>query len=262
MRFPDRRFLFPVIAATAWAQQPSPAAAEAEGALRARAEQFFKLQVEKKYRQAESMVAEDTKDDYYNGNKFNIKDFSIDRIELLDDNTRAKVTIKARVTMTVPGAGMIDLDAPSLTLWKLEDKEWVWYSDHAKAVETPFGTVKPQEGPNKSDGPPPTLAMAGKAPDIATLQSLVKIDQTSVVLTAEAPEQTVTVSNDLPGGADIELGINQATGFTVDVDKKHLASGEKTLIHFRSANDSHEGGVVQVYVAPLATQFDIQVTKK
>ena len=60
MRYIDRRFLFPVAAATAWAQQPSPATAEAEAALRARAEQFFQLQVDKKYRPAEAMVAEDT----------------------------------------------------------------------------------------------------------------------------------------------------------------------------------------------------------
>src|SRR5271154_6051875 len=105
MRYIDRRFLFPVAAVTAWAQQPSPAAAEAEAALRARAEQFFQLQVNKKYRPAEAMVADDTKDLYYDGSKFNIDNFSIQKIELLDDNTRAKVTIKTKVTRIAPGFG-------------------------------------------------------------------------------------------------------------------------------------------------------------
>src|SRR5580704_7107848 len=102
MRYIDRRFLFPVAAATAWAQQPSPAAAEAEAALRARAEQFFQLQVDKKYRPAEAMVADDTKDLYYNGKKFNITSFSIEKIEMLDDNAHARLTIKAKVKRAVP----------------------------------------------------------------------------------------------------------------------------------------------------------------
>src|SRR3954463_4961584 len=101
MRYIDRRFLLPIAAATtAWAQQ-SPEAAQAEAELRARVDQFFQLQVDKKFRQAESMVADDSKDAYYDGNKYNIKGFKIDRIELLDGNTKAKVTIKGGVTLVM-----------------------------------------------------------------------------------------------------------------------------------------------------------------
>jgi len=43
----DRRLLFPALAATAWAQQTSPAQAAADKALRARLNQFYQLMVEK-----------------------------------------------------------------------------------------------------------------------------------------------------------------------------------------------------------------------
>ena len=61
----DRRLLFPAVADTAWAQQSSPEAVAAEKALRERVQQFYQLQQDKKYRDAEAIVADDTKDSYY-----------------------------------------------------------------------------------------------------------------------------------------------------------------------------------------------------
>lgn len=261
MKFVDRRFLFPVVAVTAWAQQPAqsnPAAAQAEAELRARAGQFFQLQVDKKYRQAEALVAEDTKDTYYNGMKFNIKNFNIQDIELLDNNTRAKVTMKSKVTLVIPGAASVDIDAPLTSLWKLENGQWVWYIDPAAAVQTPFGPVKPGTG----DGAIPPMAAAGKAPDISTLQHLVTIDPKSVVLTAKEPQQTVTVSNGLPGGVDLELRPEAAEGFKAEIEKKHLGAGEKTLIHITSTSPGTGERSLQVLVSPLGAQLDLRVVKK
>jgi hypothetical protein len=256
-----RKFLFPAVAITAWAQQPSPAAAEAEAAVRGRAEQFFQLQVDKKYRQAEALVAEDTKDDYYNGSKFTFKSFNIERIELLDDNTRAKVTIKGKVTLTMPTAGPIDFDAPNTSTWKVENGQWVWYIDHKAVIESPFGALTAQKG----NAPAAALPVPGKAPDIATLRDSVKIDRAAVVLTNDAPEQAVTVSNGLSGGIDLAVGLpgpGPQLGFTAEIEKKHLEAGEKTLIHFTSTNGDAGAKVVQVIVSPLGTLLDIQVTKK
>src|ERR1700683_119191 len=137
MRYIDRRFLFLVIASTAWAQQAAPAPTGVEAALRARVEQFFQLQVDRKFRPAEAMVAEDTKDLYYSGKKFNINSFSIEKMDLQNDNTHAKVTIKAKVTRAVPGFGFLDFDAPATTLWKLENGQWVYYIDPEAALQTP-----------------------------------------------------------------------------------------------------------------------------
>jgi hypothetical protein len=254
MRYIDRRFLFPVAAVTAWAQQPSPAAAEAEAALRARAEQFFQLQVDKKYRPAEAMVADDTKDAYYNGNKFSINGFTIQKIELLDNNTRAKVTMKAKVTRPVPTVGIVEFASMAETLWKLENGQWVYYIDQSATVPTPFGGFKAQ-----SNGAPPPLAMVGKAPDISTLRSLVKIDRNSVDLTSDEPLQTVIVSNDLPGGVDLELLSDHIPGLSLQLEKKHLDAGEKTAIRFRTAGKEKGEGAVHLTVSPIAVQLDIRV---
>ena len=258
MRYIDRRFLFPVAAATAWAQQQSPEAAKAEADLRDRASQFFQLQVEKKYRQAEAFVAEDTKDNYYGGNKFNIKNFRIQKIELRDDNTRATVSIMGGVTLAMPVGGAVQLDAPSTTLWKIEDGKWVLYVDPNLGVMTPFGPMKALE----SNAAPGTRPSPGNRPDLNSLQHPVTVDRNAVVLTPEAPRQTITASNALPGGVDLALSGDQLEGLTVEIEKKHLEAGEKTLIHFSATDGAPQTKVVRFLVSPLGSELDIEVTKK
>jgi hypothetical protein len=255
MRYIDRTFLFLVMAITARAQQPAAAPADAEGALRARARQFFQLQVDKKFRPAEAMVADDTKDLYYNGKKFNINSFSIEKVEMLDDNTRAKVTIKAKVTRALPGFGIVELDALSTNLWKIENGQWVYYIDQSAAPETPFGPVKQPKG----DGPPPPLSVAGKIGDLSALRNLVKIDRNAVDVASGGPPQSVTLSNDLPGGVDLNLQTSNIEGLSAELEKKHLEPGEKTLIRFRATGKDAGAGVVRITVAPIGTQLDIHV---
>src|SRR5579863_4791538 len=200
MRNIDPRFLLPVAAATAWAQQPSPAAADAEAALRARVEQFYKLQVDKKFRQAEALVAEESKDDYYNRSKLDIKEFSIEDIQLLDDNSRARVTLKGNIVIKIPQLANQTFDMPLITSWKMENGQWVWYIDRERSSQTPFGRIDPSKGAARSpvDLPPVKI-------DVATLMNQVTLDSTSVILNATNPLQTITVSNNLPGAIQLEL---------------------------------------------------------
>jgi hypothetical protein len=258
MRYIDRRFLLPVAAATVWAQQPSAAAAEAEAALRVRVEQFFQLQVDKKYRQAEALVAEDTKDAYYDGNKFNIKGFSVQKIELLDGNTKSRVTIKAKVTVIAPAAGPMEFEAPSTSLWKLEAGQWVYYIKQEPVVQTPFGKIDAAG----VGGPAPKPAEQGKAPDPVTLQSLVSVDPNSVAITKEAPRSEVTISNDFPGAVDLALTGDHLEGFSVELEKKHLEAGEKTRVRFEATEGVvPKSQVVRIIASPLNRQLDIQVNR-
>src|SRR4051812_48984270 len=121
----DRRFLFPALAATAWAQQaPQPAQAATE-ALRDRVQQYYQLMEDKKYRQAEGMVAEESKEDYYVGRKPDLKGFEVMSLDLTDEHT-AKVTVRAKIMMLMPGAGAQIFDMPSPTYWKIEQGVWCW----------------------------------------------------------------------------------------------------------------------------------------
>ena len=93
----DRRLLLVPISALVAQAQSSPDAVEAQKALRQRVEDFYKLQQEGKFRQSEAYVAESSRDDYYNARKQEVRDFTVEKLELSANNTRAKVTIKAKL---------------------------------------------------------------------------------------------------------------------------------------------------------------------
>jgi len=252
----DRKLLFlPVVAVTAWAQQANPAAVVAEKALRARAQAFFELQASKKYRQAESMVAEDSKDEYYDGDKYNFKSFTIQKVELSNRNTRASVTILAKVTLVMPQAAF-DVDAPITTAWIVEGGRWVLHIEHPTALKTPFGMIKPGTGDGKST----PFGVVGATPSAAALEEPVKVDRKSVALTAGGAPEMVAIANVLPGGVDLEVRSEPVSGLSADLEKKHLEAGEKTSLRLQATGDGNQKGVVHLLVSPLGTQLDILVT--
>src|ERR1035441_5836242 len=83
--------------------QPKPPA-EVDAALRARVQEFFDLHVKGQFRKAEELVAEDTKDFFYSGNKPKYLSFEISRIDYSANFTRAKVTVLCEQYILIAGA--------------------------------------------------------------------------------------------------------------------------------------------------------------
>jgi hypothetical protein len=131
----------------------------------------------------------------------------------------------------------------------------MYYIDPAAALQTPFGTIQDRNG--KGGNAPASLA--GRIADLSSMQNLVKIDRNAVDLTADGPEQTVTVSNDLPGGVDLELQAGKIAGLSAELEKKHLEAGEKTVIRLRATGKEKGAGVIHLMVSPIGTQLDISV---
>ena len=255
----DRRLIFPAVAMTAWAQQPAPAPPEVEAALRARVEQFFQLEVDKKFRQAEALVAEDSKDDFYDGAKPDIKSFSIQEIEWTDNNTRAKVILKRKVGVKTP-LGTQEFELRAITLWKMENGQWVWYIDHDAPRPSPFGLIAPPPA-DAVKGPPGAPPPPGKL-DAAILMNQVTVDNTSVVLNSSNPIQVVTVSNSMPGSVTLGLREPLPGGIGVELEKVVLQPGEKGAVRFRLTGEVKGPTNVRVEVSPLGKVFDILILPK
>src|SRR4051794_9122395 len=66
---------------------------DVDDALRARITKFYDLHVASKFRQAEQLVAEESKDDFYVLSKPELKAFKIGNIEYSEKFTKAKVVI-------------------------------------------------------------------------------------------------------------------------------------------------------------------------
>lgn len=216
--------------------------------------------LEKKYRQAETMVAEESKDDYYAGQKPDIKSFDIMTLDLLT-NTTAKVTIRTKLLVLMPGAGAQVFDMPSQSYWKLENGAWNWYIPEETKSATPFGKM------NSNGGTAGGLDMKGAAPggidnpDVGSLLNKITIDRISVVLTAKEPQQVVTISNGLPGPIDLTLDPHGKLikGITTDVSPLHLEAGEKATVTIRRTGEGKVLDVVPVTAEPFHRVFNIQV---
>jgi hypothetical protein len=253
----DRRLLFPAIAATAWAQQPSQPSTEA---LRDRVQQYYQMMVDKKYRQAEAMVAMESKEDYYNGKKPDLKGFEIMNLDLQTPTT-AKVTIRAKVVVLMPGAGGQLFDMPTPTYWILENGTWSWYIPEEVKSATPFGQMK--NGAGASGG----MDMKGAAPggienpNVGALVNQISIDKRTITLSAKEPQQSVTITNGLPGPLDLNVDarVLNIKGLKVEVKPTHLDAGARAVVTFRRVGEARLTEVVQVIAEPFHRIFDIQV---
>jgi hypothetical protein len=246
----DRRLLFPAIAATALAQQTSPARIEAEKALRARAEQFYQLEVDKKFRQAEDFVAVDTKDYYYDNGKPDLRAVKIDRIEFTDD-THAIVHLIATVVMTAAGIGAQKFDVPAPANWKLEDGLWRMHVDQSAEIDTPFGKWRPGTSGDKGPSLPPGMM------DPTKIESAVTVDHSTIDLATGS--DSVIIINHLPGAISLELSADRPKGLVVKIDKTKLEAGEKATVSFSKDGDSQPAGAVHIVAMPINQELVVQI---
>src|SRR5581483_1077098 len=129
----------PADAAAAAPQQPAPP--EVEQALRARVSQYYQDCVDRKYRDAENVLAEESKDWFYNHDKPQYKGFEIQSINWSDNFTHARVFVFLTVdmhlgTVTIPGHPTAEGE------WKLVDGQWYLHLiTPQEGFRTPFGTI-------------------------------------------------------------------------------------------------------------------------
>ncbi len=285
-----------------WAQTAAPAAQaspaappEVDAALRARITQFYQLEVEGKFRQAEQLVAEDTKDLYVGSSKPLYSSFEILSIAYAEDFTKARVI--ALVTRQLPVEGFlghpVKTKAPSR--WKVENGLWCYYVDpRTDLPRTPFapgmpmampggaavprvtvpvapGSV-PAAAPTAPPAPPPlpqgAQAAAGDSPGTGrsappsltvapSVPTLLKADKPGVQLKASGPSSdVVTISNPTPFGTLLVLTDPKVPGLTVTLDNTTLRPFERASLKIQWS------GAAQVPAKPVAVAVRAQRTKQ
>jgi hypothetical protein len=248
-----RMLLFPLVPALAWTQQvPS---SEAEKALRDRVDQFYKLLVDKKYRQAEALVEEESKDRYYNWSKPDMRGFTVKSVELQEDGRVAKVTVTVSMVMSFQGTTPLTFEVPTTTTWHLDQSQWVLWIDPEIALQTPIGKIPPRSAA-ESNTP------AGAAPDVDMFRNKVLLDRTEVRLTADAPEQFVTVINPLPSAVDLTLDEHSRTipGLVTQINPRHVDSLGQTTIRFRAEKGAKVSDNVRITVSPINQTLEVKIS--
>jgi hypothetical protein len=228
--------------------------ADVDRALRARISEFYQDHVDGKFRLADALVAEDTKDFFYASNKPKYLSFEIQRIDYSEGFTRAKATILCEQYVMMPGFTDKPLKVPTPSTWKLVDGQWYWYVDQDALRQTPFGPMQP--GPASPGGAPPRLPAIPSGKDLAFIFSQVKADKPAVSLKLGEPEQ-VTITNGAQGQVTLSL-TGTLPGIDVKLDRMNLGSGEKAVVTLRAGNNA-KPGVLSLRVEQTNQVIPIQV---
>ena len=242
------------------AQTPAgspPAPPEVDQALRARISEFYQDHVDGKFRQAEALVAEDTKDYYYAANKPKYLNFEISHVEYTDDFTRAKAVVTCETYVAAPGFVGHPLKVPVTSTWKVMDGQWYWYVDQSKGVPSPFGQMTPGKGAPASGSAAPVLPSQEQIQALANqLQNMVKADKGIVTLKAGQSE-TVTLTNTSTGTLDLGLA-GEVEGVHAELDQLRLKPKEKGTLSLQ-AGESARSGTFRVQVEQTGQVIPIQV---
>ncbi len=197
------------------AQPAGKAPPDVEEALKTRALQFYKLLEEGKFRQAESLVAEQSRDLFYAMSKARVRDAQFQSVAFSDDFHSADVVVLC--VLITPRMAGLDLHVPTPSKWKLIDGQW--YLLIKPVTTTPFGPMR-WDDPSKS---PTTAQLPTERP---TLESIVtgSYEVTPQALTFPRDQglvsRTVMVRNNLPGAIQVEVENPNLPGLGVVVPSK------------------------------------------
>src|SRR5260370_19212495 len=95
--------------------------------MRACIEKFYQFFVSCKFRLAEPLVAEDSKDVFFAAEKKKYKDCELGSIAYSDNFTKAKTVVSCDTDYFAFGR-QIQIKLPITSLWKVQDGEWCWYA--------------------------------------------------------------------------------------------------------------------------------------
>ncbi|HJZ95679.1 MAG TPA: hypothetical protein VKE70_04190 [Candidatus Solibacter sp.] len=256
----QRITLFVILAAIAAAQDNNPfnkPAPDVDAALRARIKEFYDYHVRGEFRKADALVAEDTKDYYFNGNKPKYLSYEISRIDYFENFTKAKAVIMCEMYVMMPGFNDKPMKMPTPSAWKLEDGKWYWYVDQKELRNTPFGPMTP--GPpakTGQSGPPPAANLPNINMSADFLFKQVQVNKEELEIGA-GDSAEVTFANTAPGTMDLVV-FTAPDGIDARLDKSSLASNQKTALKIKTSIDA-KPGVLQIRVEQTGQLIPIQI---
>jgi hypothetical protein len=206
---------------------------EVTQALRARVEQFYQAHVDGKYRLADQVVAEESKDVFFAMAKPKYLGFEIVRINYLSEKfTLAEAVVSCKSTWFLRGENL-PINMPGTSQWKLIDGQWYVYFPPVTERQTPFGmmhsgpgNVDPKAGGSVLPADPKVLAQR--------ILEAVRADKNELILRGYEPSSgEVRVTNGMQG--PIRLAVDLGGGFaglSYSLDKAEIKAGEVGVVKF------------------------------
>lgn len=222
--------LFASTAAPARSQDPfREAPPEVEEALRARIQKFYEYFQQGKFRQAEQLVLEESRDHFYNAKKSRIFGFEIRNIKFSGDLTEASVLVSCMTL--VPGLGSKPFPVPLPSAWKALDGEWYLFFQtrpEGEAYNSPAGKMH-------FDRNAPRAGELGsfQQTTLESLRGMYYAEPTRMEFSSRATEpvtKTFRVENRSKGILTLETDSKGMPGVTIDLGAGEFAPGEAITV--------------------------------
>ncbi len=226
-----------------------------DAALRERVQAFYQAQSNGKFREAEKLVAEESKDAYFEADKRRCRKFEIVKINYTDNFTKATALTNCDTDMVMVPGGVIRVTMPVSSIWVVQQENWYWTVPIRKNRESGFGTLTPGPGEDEIVKIP-----TGPSPD--DLRKLVTVDRTRVplnpgVLTTES----VKIKNSMNGTVKLRLQTTGAEDLQISLDKSELKLNEEavlTIVYKPMPEKQRAAGTFEeakISVEPLHTEL-------
>jgi hypothetical protein len=231
------------------------APSEVDQALRGRIDEFYKLQIDHQFRKAERLIAEESKEFYYEAKKPDIRSYSVDSIQYSDDLKSAVARIRGKVQIIFPGAPPMVIESVSPSNWKLEDGLWCWYFDSSSLMDTPMGKA----AATAPGSPPPDPAALFQNTTIAAMKGVVHSDREQIQFDpAHMKAEVITLSNVLPG--PVMLSAPKSAAFDISIAKPTLGATESTQVTITPVQNATERpDVLNFTVEPVGQTVAIKI---
>jgi hypothetical protein len=228
-----------------------------EEPLRANVAKFFQAHVDGKFRQAEEVIADDSKDAFYNMEKRRYFGFEIIKIKYSEDFKKATVVTTLDMEWRSPRIGVMRVKPPLSSLWRVENDKWVWYVVPSKDWETPWGKMQPGPDQEKS------IMTAFNGVNVNDVLKQVAIDRTEIRLRGyEASEGQAAIENNMPGQVRLRLDAPAYPGLQIALDKTELLAGQRATVSAKftpATTDPKPTTSVNIHVEPTGRVFQLQI---
>jgi hypothetical protein len=248
-----------VVTSVCFAQSPTDLFTKAppavDDALRARVTKFYELQGEGKFRLAERLVAEESKDIYFEADKRRCRKFEVVKLNYNEGFDKATAVVNCHTEILLPPKGLVSVTLPLTTFWKIADKDWYWYVPPRDALDSPFGKMK--AGPGEGGG-----GELPHGPSVKDLMKMVTAEPAVLRLAMDVKQvRTVTVTNRMEGPVELELEPIASKDVTAKLARKELKANESTELEitFTPSGNARFGSSEDVRVKVKPTNSEILV---
>jgi hypothetical protein len=236
---------------------------DVDQAIRARVSKFYQAHVDGKFRAADEVVHEDSKDAFFEAEKTKYRGFEIGKINYSDNFTKAVVTVLVDHDY-ISQLGRIPIKMPLLSNWKLEAGQWWWYTKPQEDdgyYTTIFGRVKkPTNGVAGGEAPRGQASLPAM-PDPIKLLSGVKADKNEVQLSGSPASAQVVIQNQMPGNIELRVELeNGWPGLTASFDTVKLNADDKATLTVRDTGKPlGRPAVAKVHIDPTQQVIPIKI---